>query len=262
LKSKRYFLLITVLVVLSTLSMLGLVAAQATIDFSGITSPSTTDVARYDLDDENKETNPNIGTEFTTAMYGSISSLDDTYAVTRVQHTYDYAQQIFKFKVAVPISEFTLAWEGNIAFAQIGDPHTEGIEIWNKAINSWEWLGTVSQVGDFDANPPAPPVGASVQGTMLFMVADEAISGTYYGTEVNDYIDNGYISLMVWAKNCHDATICTDYVKLDYTPIPVGGVWVPINKFELLAPWIGLTSLITVAAVSVVYVKHRKKKQN
>lgn len=42
---------------------------------------------------------------------------------------------------------------------------------------------------------------------------------------------------------------------------PVGGVWVPINKFDLVAPWIGLASLITVAAVSVVYVKHRKKKQ-
>ena len=44
-------------------------------------------------------------------------------------------------------------------------------------------------------------------------------------------------------------------------PPPVGGVWVPINKFELLAPWIGLASAITVAAASVVYVKHRKKKQ-
>ncbi len=41
---------------------------------------------------------------------------------------------------------------------------------------------------------------------------------------------------------------------------PVGGVWVPINKFELLAPWIGLASLITAAAVSVGYVRRRKKK--
>ena len=35
----------------------------------------------------------------------------------------------------------------------------------------------------------------------------------------------------------------------------------PVNKFELLAPWIGLASLITVVAVSVGYVKRRKKKQ-
>jgi hypothetical protein len=45
------------------------------------------------------------------------------------------------------------------------------------------------------------------------------------------------------------------------SPLPVGGVWVPINKFQLLAPWIGLASVITLAAVSIVYVKHRKKQQ-
>jgi PKD repeat protein len=45
-------------------------------------------------------------------------------------------------------------------------------------------------------------------------------------------------------------------------PPPVGGVWVPINKFQLLAPWIGLASVITLAAVSIVYVKHRKKQRN
>jgi len=44
-------------------------------------------------------------------------------------------------------------------------------------------------------------------------------------------------------------------------PPPVGGVWAPINKFELLTPWITLASLITVAA-SIVYVKHRRKQQN
>lgn len=43
---------------------------------------------------------------------------------------------------------------------------------------------------------------------------------------------------------------------------PVGGVWVPIDKTELLAPWISLASLITVAAVSIVYVKHKKKQHN
>jgi len=43
---------------------------------------------------------------------------------------------------------------------------------------------------------------------------------------------------------------------------PVGGFWIPISKTELLAPWITLASLITVAAASVVYVKHRKKQQS
>ena len=42
----------------------------------------------------------------------------------------------------------------------------------------------------------------------------------------------------------------------------VGGVVVPVDKFGLLAPYIGLASTIAVAAVaSVIYVKRRKKKQ-
>jgi len=45
-------------------------------------------------------------------------------------------------------------------------------------------------------------------------------------------------------------------------PPPVGGVWIPASKTELLAPWIGLASLMIVSAASIVYVRHRKKQQN
>ena len=45
-------------------------------------------------------------------------------------------------------------------------------------------------------------------------------------------------------------------------PPPVGGEWIAVNKFELLAPWMGLVSLMIVAAVSLAYVKRRKKHQN
>lgn len=58
-------------------------------------------------------------------------------------------------------------------------------------------------------------------------------------------------------------TLSTHDVAIQFAPPapPVGGVWVPINKSALLAPLIGLASIITVAAASVVYVKHKKKKQ-
>lgn len=46
---------------------------------------------------------------------------------------------------------------------------------------------------------------------------------------------------------------------------PVGGIWVPVNKFALLAPYIGLASTIIVAiVVTVIYAKRferRKEKQ-
>jgi len=42
-------------------------------------------------------------------------------------------------------------------------------------------------------------------------------------------------------------------------PTPVGGISVPVDKLSLLAPYIGLTILLAVAVVTVVYVKKRKR---
>jgi len=41
--------------------------------------------------------------------------------------------------------------------------------------------------------------------------------------------------------------------------IPVGGIYIPVNKLSLLAPYIGLTTLIAVAIITVAYVKKRKR---
>jgi len=42
-------------------------------------------------------------------------------------------------------------------------------------------------------------------------------------------------------------------------PAPVGGIYIPVNKLELLAPYVGLTILLVVAVITVVYVKKRKR---
>jgi len=39
----------------------------------------------------------------------------------------------------------------------------------------------------------------------------------------------------------------------------VGGIYIPVDKFSLLAPYIGLTILLAVAVVTVVYVRRRKR---
>ena len=39
----------------------------------------------------------------------------------------------------------------------------------------------------------------------------------------------------------------------------VNDIWSPINMLKLLAPWIGLASLIILVTVSIVYVKHRAR---
>ena len=41
-------------------------------------------------------------------------------------------------------------------------------------------------------------------------------------------------------------------------PIPVGGVIVPVNKLELVAPWMGLAALAGLAALGVVLVRRRR----
>ena len=42
-------------------------------------------------------------------------------------------------------------------------------------------------------------------------------------------------------------------------PTPVGGIYIPVNKLSLLAPYIGLTTLLAVAVMTIVYVKKRKR---
>jgi outer membrane protein assembly factor BamB len=44
--------------------------------------------------------------------------------------------------------------------------------------------------------------------------------------------------------------------------LPVGGFWVPINRFQMLAPLIGWASLVTIFAAIFVGVKRAKKRQN
>ena len=57
----------------------------------------------------------------------------------------------------------------------------------------------------------------------------------------------------------------TDYVFVDFEVAkqefpPVGGVWIPVDKLALLAPYIGLASTIILAvAATAIFFKYRKK---
>jgi len=53
---------------------------------------------------------------------------------------------------------------------------------------------------------------------------------------------------------------CDGEVDESACPAPVGGISIPVDKLELLAPYIGLTVLLAVAVLAVVYVKKRKRK--
>ena len=61
-------------------------------------------------------------------------------------------------------------------------------------------------------------------------------------------------------------TLSTHNIAIQFAPsappVPVGGYWIPINKLALLTPWISLLSLTTTFAISLAYVKHKKKQQD
>jgi len=76
-------------------------------------------------------------------------------------------------------------------------------------------------------------------------------------------VDSTHVS-RYWAMS-------VDWIKVTITcklpspppsPTAVGGVWIPIDKLELLAPWISIASLITLATMCIACVKYRKKQQN
>lgn len=116
-----------------------------------------------------------------------------------------------------------------------------------------------ARVADYDHDLGIYVVGTNNGDLFVVNEAGEYIHIDLDTASVNDVRvegQNGYIGV----------GLGNTVVELQYTPPPrarpVGGVWVPINKTELLAPWISLASVITVAAVSLVYVKHRRKQQN
>ena len=114
--------------------------------------------------------------------------------------------------------------------------------------------------------PDTWPAGWETLRTNLLQKLEQAadyVNAQQWGGvkwKLESFINEIESSGIPWGK----VTECVEFATFilnQLPPIPVGGVWVPINKYDLLAPWIGLASLITVAAASVVYVKHRKKKQ-
>jgi len=51
-----------------------------------------------------------------------------------------------------------------------------------------------------------------------------------------------------------------DFWLVKVGPPPVGGIWIPVNKISLLAPYVISTiTIILVASISVAYIKYRKK---
>ena len=119
---------------------------------------------------------------------------------------------------------------------------------------------------------------SAINPTYLKVIRSGNIFSGYYSTDgilwnhvadvtyaVSDPIQTGLDIITVYHDGVFSADF--DYFRISGTnpttppQIPVGGEWVPIDKSQLLAPWISLVSLMTVITVSFVYVR-RKRQQN
>jgi len=132
---------------------------------------------------------------------------------------------------------------GNCPWGQIVSLPAEVSLTYTDTADGMDWEGTI----------PLSVLGMSAGDTFGYMFSARIKTVAKY---VDGYPEMVYGYTPGWDLRDYNTA------SLPAPPPPVGGVWVPINKFDLVAPWIGLASLITVAAVSVVYVKRRKKQQN
>jgi hypothetical protein len=71
------------------------------------------------------------------------------------------------------------------------------------------------------------------------------------GTKLNERVGDNVVPISPIIL--HDGSFDNTGLKT-----PVGGVYIPVNKLELLAPYIGLAVLLAVAVVTVVFFKHNK----
>ena len=117
--------------------------------------------------------------------------------------------------------------------------------------------------GSTDPKPGTHPYDA---GTIVIVSSDDMLPNYYLDHWLVDGDSATGDCVVVTMNKNHYVTAC---YRLRHSEPPynctVGGVYVPVDKFGLLAPYIGLSSTILVAtvatAVCVKRVKCRKEKQ-
>ena len=96
-----------------------------------------------------------------------------------------------------------------------------------------------------------PWSGTYTEGTSVSLVMPETHDGYAFSHWLEDE-DTNRTKTVTMDTNL---TLTAVYAP----PMPVGGIYIPVNKFELLVPYIESTILLAVAVITVAYVKKRKR---
>ena len=120
-----------------------------------------------------------------------------------------------------------------------------------------------TEVNVTDTTPyPVDPGNATIAGYYMSATGvnvdantkTATLVGAGAGLDVYYYLDTPIAKMAMW----------TDFIFVDVELLapeaPVGGVWTPVDKLALLAPYVGLASAIILAvAATAVFFRYRKK---
>ena len=90
---------------------------------------------------------------------------------------------------------------------------------------------------------------------------DDQSNVTISGNTIITDLANGLHNLIVYGNDTNGYMSYSDIVYFTVQTQPVGGIYIPVNKLELLAPYIVLATTIILATVATaLFVKYKKKK--
>jgi CSLREA domain-containing protein/uncharacterized repeat protein (TIGR02543 family) len=137
--------------------------------------------------------------------------------------------------------------------------------------------GDNCDIGAFEAGPPILRVSKAGTGTGT-VISDP--TGINYGVDCAEWYDEDTpVTLTAtpdagsvfagWSGDCSGTNptttvtmdadkTCTATFNLWTPPVPIGGIVVPVNKLGLVAPWLGLAALASLAVLTVALVRRRR----
>lgn len=203
------------------------------------------------------QTSPTVSVTFPNTTNSSINEYDvcDTFRVNITVNSPDIG--IWSWQVGIYFDNNTLECTNLGEGTFFANNYT--LDFQPGTINNT--LGYVT----FSGNSLRDPETTGVNGTGVLMWFEFHVIG--YGTctlnlnesppdlqcgvKLNQRVDSSILRI--------DPIVLTDGSFVNSKP--VGGIWIPANKLELLTPWISLTSIIILATIATIaFFKHKKKK--
>ncbi|MDH5374950.1 MAG: hypothetical protein OEZ21_09050 [Candidatus Bathyarchaeota archaeon] len=195
------------------------------------------------------EWNQTYGTTGYEAATACVQTSDGEYALTGQKGIYDTAE-FWLIKTNATGHE---QWNETYGGPEEGDDHA--LSMVQTSDEGYALAGLATSLGaggrDFWLIKTDP--SGNAMWNLTFGESNDDVATSVIQTYDGGYAVAGYI----------ESSPDRDFwlIKLAGPP-PVGGKWISIDKYELLVPWIGLTSLITVATISLVLTRRRRKQQN